>query len=120
MGRSRNYFFAVEQSGSRYLAAEQVSAADWARWMLKLEHRRRRNCPTDRRAEYLLWPADDRACHAGADCCARGDKSPRNQPPPTTSVAVLVVKATRRPATRRHSCIHSRNGVSGTDGARDE
>jgi len=56
-GRGHGFFFAVEEAGSHYLVASQVSAADWARWMPAIE---RRTPPPTRPilADYLLWPND--------------------------------------------------------------
>ena len=55
LGPDQDYFFAVEESGSRYLIINQTSAADWARWMVTID--RRRPAPTKPlKADYLLWP----------------------------------------------------------------
>lgn len=55
VGYEHDYFFSVEESGSRYLIASQVSGADWARWMDIIDRR----APTRvraLRADYLIWP----------------------------------------------------------------
>jgi len=61
MGPHEDYFFVVEEAGSRYLSAEQVSTADWARWMPQIEGTSWRSVSTEAGeigALYLLWPAD--------------------------------------------------------------
>jgi hypothetical protein len=83
MGPLQNYFFAVEMSGSRYLTAGQVSAADWARWIPEIEHREAPKLSDRISARYLLWPADEsRYAMPGPIACARGDMIAAYQPPP--------------------------------------
>jgi len=55
LGPDQDYFFPVEESGSRYLIINQVSAADWARWMVAID-RRKASAPRPLKADYLLWP----------------------------------------------------------------
>jgi hypothetical protein len=83
MGPLQDYFFAVERNGSRYLAAQQVSAADWARWIPVIEQRPPPG-PTRRiTAQYLLWPADEsRYAIPSSIACARGAMIAVYQPPP--------------------------------------
>jgi hypothetical protein len=57
IGPEQDYYFAVEESGSRYLIASQVSASDWARWMGVIDGR---PAPAVKplTADYMLWPDD--------------------------------------------------------------
>jgi hypothetical protein len=82
MGPFQDYFFAVERSGSRYLVAGQVSAADWARWIPQIQHRPS-PAKSDRiGAQYLLWPADEsRYAMPALIACARGDVIAAYEPP---------------------------------------
>jgi hypothetical protein len=83
MGPHQDYFFAVERSGSRYLMAEQVSAAHWARWIPEIEHRLPQKKSERIGAQYLLWPADEsRYAIPPLIACARGDVIAQYEPPP--------------------------------------
>jgi len=83
LGPDQDYFFAVEESGSRYLIASQVSAADWARWMPAIEGRP--NPPTRPLvADYILWPdtAPDVGSSPGAPLvCLRATAIAAYRPP---------------------------------------
>ena len=57
LGPDEDYFFAVEESGSRYLIATQRSASDWARWMAAIDGTPAA-APNPVLADYLLWPRD--------------------------------------------------------------
>ena len=82
IGRDQDYFFNVEESGSRYLTASQISASDWARWIpaidgyeappLKQPH-----------GDFLLWPdAADAPIPDALRQCATLQRVAAYTPPP--------------------------------------
>jgi hypothetical protein len=83
IGLDEDYFFAVEESRSRYLTASQISASDWARWVPQIDGVRPAAAPP-LTGDYLLWPAQAIALptEAASMSCMVATPIATFQPPP--------------------------------------
>jgi len=80
IGYDEQYFFAVEESGSRYLIASQRSDSDWAQWIPAIEGR---PAPALRPllGDFLLWPGPARA-DLQLPCLQATPRATYRPPPP--------------------------------------
>ena len=91
LGPEQDYFFAVEESGSRYLIASQISAADWARWMVAID-RRQAPAPQHLIADYLLWPDGGVIADVPLTCLVAIPRATYQPPPPDIKRLAFLVE----------------------------
>ena len=114
IGPEQDYFFPVEESGSRYLVANQVSAADWARWIVTIDRR----APPPARplsADYLLWPASGLSADAALPCLAAVPVATYHPPPLDLPALARLAKGDTRAAYVTTTLYALRSSCDGRD-----